>query len=110
MGVGVGVEVEVVVGVEVGVLVGVVDGVEVGNTMSDLREKIDGDSPPERIWLQPDSPDFKRDTTWCWHPLDVEGEVQYVRYDFVADLKAENKKLREKISACGCTHTYVQPI
>ena len=68
--------------------------------MSDLREKI------SEIVIGTGHFNHGEDFTLTDEILAlIEGNT-----DFVADLKAENKKLREKISTCGCTQTYVQPI
>lgn len=52
------------------------------------------DSRRERIWLQLQSEDEFREITWCEDKINHD-DVEYVRADKVAQLKAENKEARK---------------
>lgn len=36
-------------------------------------------TPPDRIWLQRATEDYRDGWTWCWHPIDEgeDGDVEY---------------------------------
>ena len=46
---------------------------------------------PERIWLQPETKDYRDGWTWCWHEID-EHDVAYLRADIA------EAALREQIA------------
>lgn len=54
---------------------------------------------PERIWLQDEghSPEDYEVVTWCVDPID-DSDTEYVRADLLADLEAENVKIRQQVA------------